>query len=97
MIKLTRLNHIPMILNSDLIEHIDATPDTVVTLTSGQKIVVLENADDVVEKIVAFRRSLFNKDWLANMSCHKECCCAHPVASKLDRSAGAASEDSSHG
>ena len=67
MIKLTRLSHVPMILNSDLIEHIDATPDTVITLTSGQKIVVLENADDVVEKIVAFRRSIF----------HRDSCCAH--------------------
>jgi flagellar protein FlbD len=66
MIKVTRLNHIPMILNSDLIEHIDATPDTVVTLTSGQKIMVLETADDLVEKIVAFRRSLLNRDWSAD-------------------------------
>ena len=37
MIRRTRLNHVPMIVNADLIEHIDMTPDTVVTLTSGQK------------------------------------------------------------
>jgi flagellar protein FlbD len=65
MIKVTRLNHIPMFLNSDLIEHIDATPDTVVTLTSGQKIMVLETADDLVDKIVAFRRMILTKDWSA--------------------------------
>ena len=41
MIQLTRLNRIPMVLNSDLIEHIEITPDTVITLTTGQKIVVL--------------------------------------------------------
>ena len=41
MIRLTRLNHVPMILNADLIEHIDMTPDTIVTLTSGQKYMVL--------------------------------------------------------
>lgn len=35
MIRLTRLNHIPLVLNSDLIEHIEITPDTVITLTSG--------------------------------------------------------------
>ena len=59
MIQLTRLNHIPLVLNSDLIEHIEITPDTVITLTSGQKIMVLEPATEVVERVVAFRRSIF--------------------------------------
>ena len=59
MIQLTRLNHIPMVLNSDLIEHIEITPDTVITLTTGQKIVVLESAQDVVERVVEFRRSIY--------------------------------------
>jgi flagellar protein FlbD len=59
MIQLTRLNHIPMVLNSDLIEHIEITPDTVITLTTGQKIVVLEPAGDVVERVLAFRRSVY--------------------------------------
>lgn len=58
MIQLTRLNHIPLVLNSDLIEHIEITPDTVITLTSGQKIMVLEPAEDVVARVVAFRRSI---------------------------------------
>ena len=48
MIQLTRLNHIPLVLNSDLIEHIEVTPDTVITLTNGQIIRVLESADEVV-------------------------------------------------
>lgn len=60
MIQLTRLNHIPLVLNSDLIEHIEITPDTVITLTSGQKIVVLEPAAEVIERVVAFRRSVLN-------------------------------------
>ena len=60
MIQLTRLNHIPMVLNSDLIEHIEITPDTVITLTTGQKIVVLEPAGDVVERVVAFRRAIYD-------------------------------------
>jgi flagellar protein FlbD len=59
MIQLTRLNRIPMVLNSDLIEHIEITPDTVITLTTGQKIVVLEPAQEVVERVVAFRRSVY--------------------------------------
>jgi flagellar protein FlbD len=58
MIQLTRLNHIPLVLNSDLIEHIEITPDTVITLTSGQKIMVLEPAPEVVSRVVAFRRSI---------------------------------------
>lgn len=60
MIQLTRLNHIPLVLNSDLIEHIEITPDTVITLTSGQKIMVLEAAAEVIERVVAFRRSILS-------------------------------------
>ncbi|HEY2843718.1 MAG TPA: flagellar FlbD family protein [Bryobacteraceae bacterium] len=62
MIRVTRLNHVPLILNSDLIEHIDMTPDTIVTLTSGQKFMVLESAEEVVEKVIRFRRQLNHPD-----------------------------------
>jgi flagellar protein FlbD len=58
-IQVTRLNHLPLILNSDLIEHIEATPDTVVSLTTGQKIVVLESAEEIVARVIAFRRAIF--------------------------------------
>jgi len=51
-----------MILNADLIEHIDMTPDTVVTLTSGQKYMVLESAEEVVEKVICFRQKLLSPD-----------------------------------
>jgi len=60
MIRLTRLNHVPLVLNSDLIEHIENTPDTVISLTNGQKIVVLEPMEEVVERVVAFRRSILS-------------------------------------
>jgi flagellar protein FlbD len=60
MIQLTRLSRIPLVLNSDLIEHIEITPDTVLTLINGHKIVVLESAAEVVDRIVAFRRSVTN-------------------------------------
>ena len=56
MIRLTRINKVPLVLNSDLIEHLEVTPDTVVSLTTGQKFLVLETPDEVVEKIVEFRR-----------------------------------------
>jgi flagellar protein FlbD len=58
MIRLTRLNHVPIYLNEDLFEHIEVTPDTVITLITKQKFVVLESAEQVVDKIIAFRRDL---------------------------------------
>ena len=60
MIQLTRLNHVPLIVNADLIEHVEVTPDTVVALTTGQKYLVLESADEVVEKVVDYRRAIMN-------------------------------------
>jgi flagellar protein FlbD len=60
MIHLTRLNHVPFVMNSDLIEQIEMTPDTVITLTTGQKFMVLENADEVIHRVVQFRRSLLS-------------------------------------
>jgi len=58
MIHLTRLNHTPIVLNCDLIEHIDTTPDTVISLTTGQKLMVLESAEEIIERVVRFRRSI---------------------------------------
>lgn len=58
MIRLTRINHDPVILNCDLIEHVDATPDTVISLTTGQKLMVLETPDEVVTRVVSFRRAI---------------------------------------
>lgn len=59
MIRLTRLNHLPLVLNSDLIEHIEVTPDTVISLTTGQKIMVLETAEEVIGRVIEFRRAMF--------------------------------------
>jgi flagellar protein FlbD len=61
MIRLTRINHVPLVLNSDLIEHIEITPDTVIAMTSGQKFMVLESADEVIEKVIDFRRTIANR------------------------------------
>jgi flagellar protein FlbD len=60
MIYLTRLNQKELVINSDLIEHVEVTPDTVVVLTSGEKYLVLESADEVIARVVAFRRSIVN-------------------------------------
>ncbi len=58
MIHLTRINHVPLVLNADLIEHIETTPDTVISLTNGQKFLVLETTDEVVRKVIDFRRAI---------------------------------------
>ena len=87
MIKVTRLNHIPLILNSDLIEHIDVTPDTVIALSSGQKYVVLETAEEILEKVIAFRKSIFGKELMC------------PVAAipKVQRQPAAGDQEASNG
>lgn len=64
MIHLTRLNQAPLVLNSDLIEHIDVTPDTVITLTTGQILRVRESAGEVIRRIVQFRREIFGPEGL---------------------------------
>jgi len=58
MIRLTRLNKRQLVVNSDLIKFIENAPDTVITLVSGEKIVVLENAEEVIARVVEFRQRL---------------------------------------
>ncbi len=58
MIRLTRINQKPLVINSDLIEHIEITPDTVVTMTTGQKFVVLEPLEDILQRVIEFRRTI---------------------------------------
>lgn len=55
MIQLTRLNSERFALNTDLIERIEETPDTVVTLIDGTKYVVAEPVEDVIELVISFR------------------------------------------
>ena len=58
MIYLTRLNRTPIVLNADLIEHIELAPDTVICLTSGEKIRVLESADEVIARVLDWRKKI---------------------------------------
>ncbi|MGO8791586.1 MAG: flagellar FlbD family protein [Terriglobia bacterium] len=58
MIHLTRLNKQPVVVNSDLIKFVEYTPDTVVTLVSGEKIVVTETTEQILDRIIEFRRRL---------------------------------------
>ncbi len=61
MICLTRLNHVPLVLNSDLIEHMETTPDTVISLINGQKIMVLEPPAEVIRRVIEFRRAIYQQ------------------------------------
>ena len=58
MILLTRLNNRALVVNSDMIKFIENTPDTVITLVSGEKIVVLESVAEVMDEIMNFRRRI---------------------------------------
>ncbi len=58
MILLTRLNRATLVLNSDLIEHNEAAPETVVSLLNGQKLLVLETPEEIIERVIQFRRAI---------------------------------------
>ena len=55
MITLTRLSGSMFVLNSDLIERIDSTPDSVVTLIDGKKYVVTESLEQIIEAVRTYR------------------------------------------
>jgi flagellar protein FlbD len=58
MIELTRLNGIPILLNSDLIKTAEASPDTMITLINGEKLIVREERSEVLDRVLAYRATL---------------------------------------
>jgi flagellar protein FlbD len=58
MIELTRLNGIPMVLNSDLLKTAEASPDTMLTLINGEKLIVRETCREVMDRVLAYRARL---------------------------------------
>jgi len=58
MISVTRLNGKSYVINSDLVEFVESTPDTVITLITGKKIIVSESIDEIVDKIVKYRKKV---------------------------------------
>ncbi len=55
MIKVKRLNGKEFVVNSDLILYVEETPDTVITLTTGQKVVVVNTIDEIIDKVIEFK------------------------------------------
>ena len=59
MIQVTRLNKEPFLINSDLIEFVEETPDTIISMMSGRKMVVSESAEEVQRLILEYKRKSF--------------------------------------
>jgi len=62
MIEVTRLNDSKVIINADLIERVEESPDTVITLTSGNKIVVKESRQEVKNLVILYKKEIFNRE-----------------------------------
>jgi flagellar protein FlbD len=61
MIRVSRINGKPFVLNCELIKFIEATPDTLITLTSDEKIMVRESPDDVIRMTMEYRKRLYQE------------------------------------
>ena len=64
MIKVTRLNDSELVINTDLIEFVEAVPETMISLTTGKKILVKEKVDIVIERVTEYRQKSGVKDGL---------------------------------
>jgi flagellar protein FlbD len=58
MIKVNRLNGKEFVVNCELIMYMEETPDTVITLTTGQKIVVADKIDDIIDKVIEYKAKI---------------------------------------
>ncbi|PYG89827.1 flagellar protein FlbD [Ruminiclostridium sufflavum DSM 19573] len=63
MIRLTKLNAATFVINCDLIETIESTPDTVITLNNGKRYVVTESIDEVVSKVIRYKKNIFDNKY----------------------------------
>ena len=56
MIELTKLQNAKIVVNAELIEFVESTPDTLITTTTGKKLMVKESVDDVIRMVIAYKR-----------------------------------------
>ena len=61
MIEVTRLNGTQILVNADLIELVEETPDTVITFTTGRKIIVKESRQEIKNLVILYRKDIFAK------------------------------------
>lgn len=60
MVEVTRFNKEKIIINAELIEMIEAAPDTVITMTTGKKFVVSETKEEMVDKIILYKQRVLS-------------------------------------
>ena len=60
MIEVTRFNDSTFLVNADLIETIEETPDTVITLANGRKYIVTEKAEEIKSKVIEYKKKIFS-------------------------------------
>lgn len=60
MIEVTRFNESTFILNAEIIQTVEETPDTVITLTTGTKYVVKESCEEIVNKVIEYKQRIFS-------------------------------------
>ncbi|MBM3327325.1 MAG: flagellar protein FlbD [Calditrichaeota bacterium] len=60
MIEVTRLDGRQMVINGDQVERIEALPDTIISLTSGRKVIVRESVGELVQRLLRFRSQRFD-------------------------------------
>lgn len=58
-IHLTKLNNAPFMMNAELIETVEATPDTIISLVTGRKYIVRETVEEVRERCISYKREIF--------------------------------------
>jgi flagellar protein FlbD len=63
MITLTRINGTPIVVNADLIENLEATPDTVLSLATNKRIIVRETIQEVVDAVIRYRQVVAPACW----------------------------------
>lgn len=61
MIEVTKMDRTEMILNADLIETVESTPDTIIRLTTGKKFLVLESVEEVVQRTIEYKRAIYTR------------------------------------
>lgn len=61
MIELTKYNDMKFTVNADIIEFVEETPDTVISLTTGKKIIVKESRQKVVDLVISYKRSIYSQ------------------------------------
>jgi flagellar protein FlbD len=60
MIRVTRLNNSELVINTDMIEFIEAIPDTIISLTTGKKVMVKESIDEIISRVEDYKRKIHN-------------------------------------